>query len=467
MNGIKVNLDSAMINLVKGQFNALITELESKGQVKLNINFGNSISMAGTQVGTLKEQINGIMSSGDLSKGFKVQMDSTVVTAKEDIAKIKGSFQEIEDQYKKLGNYKITPTNYDENGNLAKFTVQLEQVEGLIDKISYKANASTSLANGSLQSLSYGSTGIVETDKTAEIAKKNLKDEEDLINSIANAREKSNLAQMESEKKLGETQAKYSNQAIENEAKLSNAESQRIAKMGESQGSLSTGFFEQSDKEIMKYGQSLLDSGEKMKSFQRITDDSNNSTVKMTSTMKGSSGQTQIMTRTFDENTSAVYKNEGAIKSGVSGLENMIGKMKNAASSVISFSLITGGLYASLSKLKEAFELINTLNKTETNIKMITGMDDSSVQQLTTDYSKLATTLHETTSEIMTASEEFLRAGNNQKDTASLLESSTVMSKIAGQSQKDSADSLISIMNAYKLSAGDMIGVVDKMVAVD
>lgn len=572
MNGIKVNLDSAMVSLVKEQFNALITELESKAQVKLNINFGDSINNAGSQMNTLKEQVNNIMSSGNLSSGFKAQMDSNVITAKEDIVKIKGSLSEIEAEYKKLGNYKIMPEKFDANGNLKSFTVELEQVEGLIDKISYKANTFEGLKNGQLKATGWTSTGITETDKTAEVAKRNLKEQEALINDMANAREKSNINAIADETKLGETQAKYANQAIEANAKEEQSnitlnaqeesklkliqmqyaekinllrannsassttgqinslqdnvsglastgsigleqlkqqyneivrlqsqlnadkltdqrltsesvnaqlkenealqkavalEEQRIAKMGTSQGTLSTGFFDQSNKQIMRYGQSLLDTGEKMKSFQRTTDEAGNSIIKMTSTTTKSNGQTQINTRTFDENTNAVYKNEGAIKMGNTGLDNMVTKMKSAIGSVISFTLVTGSLYVALSKLKEGFTFINELNKTQTNIKMITGMDDNSVQQLTKDYSNLGTTLHETTSQIMTASEEFLRAGNNQKDTAALLQSSTVMSKIAGQSQKDSADSLISIMNAYKLSANDMIGVVDKMVAVD
>jgi TP901 family phage tail tape measure protein len=68
---------------------------------------------------------------------------------------------------------------------------------------------------------------------------------------------------------------------------------------------------------------------------------------------------------------------------------------------------------------------------------------------------------------MMGASEEFLRAGNSAQQTSKLLEASTVMSKIAGQTQEESAQSMIAIMNSFKMNADDMMTVVDKMVAID
>ena len=126
-------------------------------------------------------------------------------------------------------------------------------------------------------------------------------------------------------------------------------------------------------------------------------------------------------------------------------------------------TLVIGAIH----ELKDGIQTINDLNTAQTNIQMITGMSADQVGKLTKQYSDLASQLHETTTSIMSASEEFLRAGNSADETASLLQASTVMSKIAGQSQSDSAQSLISIMNAYHMSATDMMSVVDKLVAVD
>jgi len=134
---------------------------------------------------------------------------------------------------------------------------------------------------------------------------------------------------------------------------------------------------------------------------------------------------------------------------------------------MVQWSIVGGALFSTLKQIKDGFAFINGINANMTNIAMITGNSHDSIVQMTQDYSALAGQLHETTSEIMTASEEFLRAGNSASSTSELLKSSTVMSKIAGQSQQDSAQSLISVMNSYKMSATDMMGFVDKMVAVD
>ena len=141
--------------------------------------------------------------------------------------------------------------------------------------------------------------------------------------------------------------------------------------------------------------------------------------------------------------------------------------LANNAIKMAEWTVVGGAIFGTLKQIKDGFAFVNEINKNTTNIEFITGQSHEAVMQMTQDYSALAGQLHETTGEIMTASEEFLRAGNNAQQTADLLKASTVMSKLAGQSQSESAQSLISVMNSYKMSAGDMMGVVDKMVAVD
>ncbi len=117
--------------------------------------------------------------------------------------------------------------------------------------------------------------------------------------------------------------------------------------------------------------------------------------------------------------------------------------------------------------IRNGVTFLNDLNKAQTNIMMITGKSKSEVMALTVEYSNLATQLHETTQDIMKASEEFLRAGHNQAETLKLLQSSTIMSKIAGQDQKSTAEQLIAITNGFGISAEKTMGIVDKLTTVD
>lgn len=124
-------------------------------------------------------------------------------------------------------------------------------------------------------------------------------------------------------------------------------------------------------------------------------------------------------------------------------------------------------MFAPLRALQQGIQYVTDLDTAITNITMITGQSRQNVQGMIQDYSNLASQLHETTSNITQAAEEFLRAGNSASDTSKLLQASTVMSKISGQTQADTGNELIAIMNSYKLSATDMMSVVDKLTTLD
>ena len=169
----------------------------------------------------------------------------------------------------------------------------------------------------------------------------------------------------------------------------------------------------------------------------------------------------------FKEANTATSAFKGEIRSLGQEGRTAFGELGNDLKKIFQWTVSGGLFFGAIGQIKEGIQTINSLNKSMTDIQMITGMSASKVGNLTKQYSDLASQLHETTTSIMTASEEFLRAGNSADETASLLKASTVMSKIAGQTQEESAQSLISIMNAYKMKASDMMSVVDKIVAVD
>lgn len=133
---------------------------------------------------------------------------------------------------------------------------------------------------------------------------------------------------------------------------------------------------------------------------------------------------------------------------------------------IASATLVMGAIH----QLQQGIDFLNNLEESQTNISMITGKSREEVVGLTKDYSNLASELHTTTSGIMKASEEFLRAGRNQQETMLLLKASTLMSKISGQDQKTTADQLIAITNGYEkagMKITDVMSVVDKLTTVD
>lgn len=146
---------------------------------------------------------------------------------------------------------------------------------------------------------------------------------------------------------------------------------------------------------------------------------------------------------------------------------SFVDMMTIAAKKFVIWQVAVGGVMLAWRELKNGISFINDLNKSMTNISMITGRSHDQVVQMTQDYANLAAQLHNTISSVSQASEEFLRAGHNQEETLSLIKSSSVMGAIAGQDQKSTADQLIAITNAYGIEANKTMEIVDKLTTVD
>lgn len=134
---------------------------------------------------------------------------------------------------------------------------------------------------------------------------------------------------------------------------------------------------------------------------------------------------------------------------------------------MLEWTVVGGLIFGTLTKIKEGFTFINTLDKSMTNISMIMGNTRGEIVEMTKAYADLASQLHTTTGEAMKSAEEFLRAGHNQESTLKLIQSATVMGAIAGQDSKSSADQLIAITNGFKMNAEETMDVVDKLTTVD
>ena len=173
----------------------------------------------------------------------------------------------------------------------------------------------------------------------------------------------------------------------------------------------------------------------------------------------------------FRTQTSAINSSISSIRTGLNearaSSQGFGSDLANNAIKMVQWTIVGGLIFGTLRQIKEGFSFINDLDKSMTNIQMITGRSRDSVMEMTKVYADLATQLHSTTAEVMKSAEEFLRAGHNQEETMKLIQASTVMGAIAGQDQKSSADQLIAITNAYKMNAEESMNIVDKLTTVD
>jgi len=141
--------------------------------------------------------------------------------------------------------------------------------------------------------------------------------------------------------------------------------------------------------------------------------------------------------------------------------------MRRSITTVAEYALSTGILYAALNQLKQGIQYIIDLNKVMVDTQLVTGGTAEQMKSLAMDYNNLAREMGSTTKEIAKGSLEFVRQGKSAEDTAILIRSSTMLSKLGNMEAADATEKLTSIMNGFRIEAEETTDVVDKLVGLD
>ena len=117
--------------------------------------------------------------------------------------------------------------------------------------------------------------------------------------------------------------------------------------------------------------------------------------------------------------------------------------------------------------IQSAVAEIEKLNKAEIDLQMITQKSANEVKYLMQDYNSLAKEMGATTLQVTDGASEWLRQGKSISDTNTLIRDSMILSKISKMESAEATKHLTSAMNGFKLEASEVIGIVDKLNAVD
>jgi len=131
------------------------------------------------------------------------------------------------------------------------------------------------------------------------------------------------------------------------------------------------------------------------------------------------------------------------------------------------WGVATGILYGTLRNIKEGVQFIEDLNKSMTNVQIVTGMSTSQARALAIEYNNLAKELGATTLEVAEGSLEWQRQGKTAEETQKLLRASVMMAKLGNLDQAQSTEYLTSIINGYKLSLDEVMPTIDKLISLD
>lgn len=117
--------------------------------------------------------------------------------------------------------------------------------------------------------------------------------------------------------------------------------------------------------------------------------------------------------------------------------------------------------------MKKAVSTSSELAKAQTELQIVTGKSNSEMQSLMSGYNALAQSLSVTTTDITSAADEWLRTGKSISDTEKLITDSTILAKIGQLDTAEATKYLTSMMKGFKVETDDVIGIVDRLNAVD
>ncbi len=117
--------------------------------------------------------------------------------------------------------------------------------------------------------------------------------------------------------------------------------------------------------------------------------------------------------------------------------------------------------------IKEIISAVKELDKAIVNIQVVTGYTYEQADKLLKTYSELGRQLGATTGQIASAANDWLRQGFTIEQANQLIESSTMLSKLGMLSAEEATSYLTSAMRGYKVEVEDVVGIVDKLTAVD
>lgn len=220
-------------------------------------------------------------------------------------------------------------------------------------------------------------------------------------------------------------------------------------------------------KDIQNFLRQTVNANASVSSIKNSVDNLGNKMKEVNYTIDEGQGIVGKYKATIDGATSSIYNMANGEQNLASRHATLTERIKAAAEGFLRFQLIAGGYMAVWNSIKQGISDINALNESITNISMVTGKSIGTVNQYMQQYSQLSQQLHTTTTDVATAAEEFLRAGDSQKESLEMVKASTVMSKEAGITQEESAQGLIAISNAYGILPNKIMSVVDVMTKLD
>jgi TP901 family phage tail tape measure protein len=142
-------------------------------------------------------------------------------------------------------------------------------------------------------------------------------------------------------------------------------------------------------------------------------------------------------------------------------------KLKTTLTGITIWGIATQSVYGFTNQIKDAITYVNDLDKSMTNIEMITDVSQQKAQQLVSQYRELAQQLGQNDTDFLKGAEDSLRAGLSDSDTKEMLKQTAIGASISGDTNQEMQENLQTMKDSYNLTVNEIGNLVDKLSTLD
>lgn len=156
----------------------------------------------------------------------------------------------------------------------------------------------------------------------------------------------------------------------------------------------------------------------------------------------------------------------GKIDTGLQNVNKTADKVFNTIGNTVRWGIIASGFQTVLNNAHKAVTYMRDLDKSLTNIRMVTNYSKKDMREFAEYANKAAQALGSTTTKYTDAALIFAQQGYDLKSSSQLGEHSIKLANVTGQDTATTSDQLTSYMNAYQMDLEDIGTALDKWAEV-
>lgn len=162
----------------------------------------------------------------------------------------------------------------------------------------------------------------------------------------------------------------------------------------------------------------------------------------------------------------SMYGQIAKIDTGMRSVSSTTDKIMNTLGNTVRWGLIASGFAAVMKSVHSAAEYVKDLDKSLTNIQMVTASARDTMNDFAVEANKVAQRLGGTTVQMTNATEVFIRQGYDLATSTQLGEYAVHLANVSGQDSAMASDEITAYMNAFKIPLEDLGNAVSKWAAV-